>query len=70
MLSITLDAVILNTFSSLLLYMLSITVDAEPCKDIHGIPIADQRVTHPISIHEDTGLISGPAQWVKVPLLP
>ena len=30
-----------------------------------GVPIVDQRVTHPISIHENVSLIPGLTQWVK-----
>ena len=30
-----------------------------------GVPIVSRQVRNPISNHEDTGLIPGPAQWVK-----
>ena len=30
-----------------------------------GVPTVAQRVKNPTSIHEDTGLIPGLAQWVK-----
>ena len=34
-----------------------------------GVPLVAQRVKNPNSIHEDTGLIPGLAQWVKFPAL-
>ena len=34
-------------------------------KVVDGISYCDSTVTNLTSIHEDTGLIPGPAQWVK-----
>ena len=35
-----------------------------------GVPIMAQQVKNPTGTHEDTGLIPGPAQWLKDLVLP
>ena len=34
-----------------------------------GVPLLDQQVMNPTSIHKDTGSIPGLSQWVKDPEL-
>ena len=35
-----------------------------------GVPVVAQWFTNPARIHDDVGLITGLAQWVKYPALP
>ena len=38
-------------------------------KEFGGVPFVAQQLTNPASIHENSGLIPGLAQWVKDPAL-
>ena len=47
------------------------TYRVELNKDLFlGVPFVAQQLTNPTRIHENVGLIPGPAQWVKDPALP
>ena len=48
---------------------LTLVHDLHKKKDSFGVPIVVQWLTNPTSIHEDTGSIPGPDQWVKDPAL-
>ena len=42
----------------------------ETIQNLLGSSYCGSGVTNPTNIHEDVGLIPGPAQWVKDPVLP